>query len=73
MFFSRDAKEKKKRGRPRKKPKGRPKRKGSLSKEGAPSVSCELFGDGEHRGSSRDSPGRHGVADLRLSPSGGQV
>jgi len=70
VFFSKDATKNKKRGRPKKKPKGRPKRKGSLSKEGAPSVSRELFGDGEHSGSPRGPPSRHGVADLRLSPSG---
>jgi len=71
-FFSRDAQKKKNSGRPTKKSKGRSMRKGSLSKEGAPSVSRELFGDGELRGSSRDSPGRHGVEDLCLSPSGSQ-
>ena len=68
IFFSRDAKQKKKRGRPPKRAQGRPNRKGSLSKEGASSVSRELFAEGEHMESSRGLPEGHGAANFHLAP-----
>jgi hypothetical protein len=60
-FFSRDANQKRKRGRPRKTVRGRPKGKGSSAVVGDSSVTRQLFRDSEQPDSTRDSPGRLGV------------
>jgi hypothetical protein len=73
VFFSRDAKEKRKPGRPKKKPRGRPKGKGTLTLVDASEVMRELFKDAELRNSLRKSTDRCEVVIPIPDPEGPQV
>lgn len=68
LLFSRDAPQKRKRGRPKKKVRGRPKKASSAFEMDGATVSRQLFKDGGHSKSLRDSSGSFGAVIPHPTP-----